>query len=75
MVQAASAGLPGVLHHRIAWFAASSVLSATSSGEVPGGLIDSSFDWDNVTSPLVRALTLTHDVTATGPETVPLERP
>ena len=35
------------IHHRIAWFAAWSAVSATSSGEAPGGPIDSSFDWDN----------------------------
>src|SRR4029077_19286229 len=64
------------IHHRMAWFAAWSAVSATSSlpvvsatsswpavspassGEVPGGLIDSSCDWDNVISPLVRALSL-----------------
>jgi hypothetical protein len=40
------------IHHRMAWFAAWSAVSA-SSGEVPGGLTDSSLDWDNATSPLV----------------------
>ena len=47
------------IHHRIAWFAAWSVVSATSTGEVPGGLIDSFSDWDKVNSPLVRTPTLT----------------
>jgi hypothetical protein len=36
----------------MAWFAAWSAVSAASSGEVPGGLTDSSLDWDNATSPL-----------------------
>ena len=63
------------IHQRIAWLAAWSVVSATSSGEVPGGLTDSSLDWDNVTPPLARALTLTHDETATGRKTVPLSIP
>jgi hypothetical protein len=44
--------------------------SATSSGTVPGGLVDSSGDWDTVTSPLDRAPTLTHEVTVTGRKTI-----
>jgi hypothetical protein len=41
------------------WFAAWSVVSATFTGEVPEGLVDSFSDWDTVNSPLVQAPTLT----------------
>src|ERR1700689_2273102 len=58
------------IHHRIAWFAAWSAVSATFTGEVPDGLVDSFSDWDNELSARSGA-DPHHDVTAAGRKSLP----